>query len=504
MFSETGTAIFRLALAGFFLASVVCGQTQGQTGTAAPPANITNEQHRLPDGRIDYLEILNRKLSEGVTRENNAAVLLLQALGPKILDGTNSEDFLYHLGLLEFPFSEPVLVPASELASSDPVGYSEVRSRPWTRDEFPDWARWLESNREPLAIVREASLRPKFFQPMVIDDNRKGKTSSIRVMLADRPLVASSRAIKWVLISRAMCYIGQKDARAAIEDLQTMRLLVNRMSQPLTMVEMLTTIASDQIPFEGERRLLESGLLTPQQIEDYREFLLNNPLELDLRRTIEVGEKSMFLDNVQAIRLDGARVFSDLLFFEHPSGWLTSLDLSTVDWDVAAESAAIFDEISETLSEQDDRLRLEKLTVIEKRLKDEKKKLSDPAAVVAMIHNPEAQSRTIGKLLANAFAPASISMAAAEVRGRTFRELIDIAFALESYRLKTGRFPEQPGLLEPAFVPRLPIDRFTGGPLFYRPADNGYLLYSAGENRQDDGGEADDVRIIVDLEESVR
>ena len=37
-------------------------------------------------GYVDYVAALNAKLKEGVTRENNSAVLYLQAMGPAVLD----------------------------------------------------------------------------------------------------------------------------------------------------------------------------------------------------------------------------------------------------------------------------------------------------------------------------------------------------------------------------------------------------------------------------------
>src|SRR5687768_8112036 len=41
------------------------------------------EEPLRPDGYPDYIEALNARMSEGVTPENNAAVLLMRAIGPK-------------------------------------------------------------------------------------------------------------------------------------------------------------------------------------------------------------------------------------------------------------------------------------------------------------------------------------------------------------------------------------------------------------------------------------
>jgi hypothetical protein len=42
--------------------------------------------------------------------------------------------------------------------------------------------------------------------------------------------------------------------------------------------------------------------------------------------------------------------------------------------------------------------------------------------------------------------------------------------------------------LAPTYLPEVPLDLFSGKSLIYRPAENGYLLYSVGVNRRDDQG----------------
>lgn len=51
------------------------------------------------DGYPDYMAALNRKASEGVTPENNAAVPLVQAFGPAWIDSKDREQFFKLLGI---------------------------------------------------------------------------------------------------------------------------------------------------------------------------------------------------------------------------------------------------------------------------------------------------------------------------------------------------------------------------------------------------------------------
>jgi hypothetical protein len=72
---------------------------------------------------------------------------------------------------------------------------------------------------------------------------------------------------------------------------------------------------------------------------------------------------------------------------------------------------------------------------------------------------------------------------------QTYVELALLACGIERYRLRHGRFPDQPEAMKPEFVDSLPADLITGEPLVYRLADDGqFVLYSVGWNASDDGG----------------
>jgi len=64
-----------------------------------------------------------------------------------------------------------------------------------------------------------------------------------------------------------------------------------------------------------------------------------------------------------------------------------------------------------------------------------------------------------------------------------------VAVAVERYRLKRqGPLPENLVALVPEFLPQVPADPFDGQPLRYRKLSKGYVIYSVGRDRQDDGG----------------
>lgn len=68
-------------------------------------------------------------------------------------------------------------------------------------------------------------------------------------------------------------------------------------------------------------------------------------------------------------------------------------------------------------------------------------------------------------------------------------DLATVACALERYRLANGEFPPTLDTLVPQFAAKLPHDIITGEPLKYRRTEGGgFVLYSVGFNKADDGG----------------
>ena len=63
-----------------------------------------------------------------------------------------------------------------------------------------------------------------------------------------------------------------------------------------------------------------------------------------------------------------------------------------------------------------------------------------------------------------------------------------VAFALAWYQRVHGSYPADLASLAPKYLAKVPLDRFSGKALLYRPAANGYLFYSVGPNGSDEQG----------------
>jgi len=66
-----------------------------------------------------------------------------------------------------------------------------------------------------------------------------------------------------------------------------------------------------------------------------------------------------------------------------------------------------------------------------------------------------------------------------------------VAVMIERYRLEHDQLPASLSELVPTYTATLPPDPFTGQDLIYRIEEGSYVVYSIGENRQDDDGDLD-------------
>ena len=68
--------------------------------------------------------------------------------------------------------------------------------------------------------------------------------------------------------------------------------------------------------------------------------------------------------------------------------------------------------------------------------------------------------------------------------------MVICAIALKRYGVRHGKPPAALNSLVPDFVEFVPVDYMDGQPMKYRlNADGGFVLYSVGEDANDDGGD---------------
>jgi hypothetical protein len=111
-------------------------------------------------------------------------------------------------------------------------------------------------------------------------------------------------------------------------------------------------------------------------------------------------------------------------------------------------------------------------------------------------------------VLLHIFMPALTRVTTLDVRSIAQLHTARTGLAIERYRLATGKLPDTLADLMPTYLDAVPKDPFDGEDLKYKKLETGFVVYSIGEDGNDDGGKeksrkrsrppaTDDVTFIV-------
>ncbi len=92
------------------------------------------------------------------------------------------------------------------------------------------------------------------------------------------------------------------------------------------------------------------------------------------------------------------------------------------------------------------------------------------------------------RVLSDRLIPGLMRAYESQARHEAILDLMQMGILVEQHHARTGSYPESLDAIAPEFGGSLPVDPFTGNPYLYQPSDDGFLLYSIGQNLIDDGG----------------
>lgn len=453
------------------------------------------------DGYIDYEAALNERMKKGATPENNSNVLLWKAMGPAPEGAAMPAEFYRWLGIEEPPEQGDYLVGMEKyirehLKITEHDQANEVRnllervtSRPWKAADFPQIAGWIKANEKPLALVVEAGKRSHYFSPLVSRKD-KGPASLIAALL---PGVQKCREFTSLLAARAMLHLGEGRPDQAWQDLQACHRLARHVVKGATLIEGLVGIAIETIAANGDLAYLAHAKLTTQQIQARLRDLQHLPALAPMADKLDTGERFMFLDSVKLIEQGGLEALERMAGAadpKKPPSPFAQKYFESINWDPALRTAnKWYDRLVAMARIKDYEERHKTMLQFDHDIKELKVKATQPARMFLMtIGTAEAKGEAIGNILICLLMPAVLKVKQAEDRTEQVQNNLQLAFALAAYRAAQGRYPEQLEALAPKYLAKVPADVFTGKSVIYRPAEDGYLLYSVGPNRKDDEG----------------
>lgn len=468
------------------------------------------------DGLIDYRQAIVDLQGKDVLPEENAAIPFLQATWPCDLDAehqvlvcdalqmkvpaADGMEQLYNEELLAkitkrlndyaetLPNYDPIQFPTGTQNSTDLI--SETHYAPWTRDQIPELADWLDQQQPHFAKLGEMPSRPKYFlpSPNLLDD------SDEYLFAALLPTVQHMRDVSRALATRSMLAIGENRPNDAWEDVKLNFTLSRCCNQPDFLVSHLVCIAIRGVSLETLNVLLASGQCDAALLDEIEQFLAQLKPFDDMTPSINVMERLGGLD--AAISITEKKIDADDLLGTG-DGMLGSIAYAPFDRNAMLRKLnQWYDRIAMALEIDDLEEREQALEQLEDDIQTETQAAISAGNIAGAIFNQSARGELIAQIVTGLMLPAASQAVYAEERLNLQLQLARVTVALEKYRLEKGDYPDTLAPLESRVDPALLNDPYAAGQLRYEKRPPGFLLYSVARNRIDDGGLSQDGEIV--------
>jgi hypothetical protein len=504
------TALMLLLVVAISCHSVAAGQEKKRRPKFTIGKETTYVAKPLDaDGYIDFATALNERLQQGVTAENNAVVLLWKAFGPRPEGGAMPPAFFRWLGTPEPPPQgdyliglDRFLIEKAKLTRPDIDrlydGMAKYTERPWTAQQFPHIAAWLVANEKPVALAVAASTRAQYYSPLVPGSGRdpgKDHDRPSDLIGAQMPGVQKCREFATALTARAMLAISQERYDDAWQDLLACHRLGRLVARGGTLIDGLVGIAIDSMAAAADQTLLERAAGNPKRIKAWLRGLENLPPMPAMADKVDLTERIVALEEIMMVDRYG------LGHLEALAGGKTNKALEEaskraldgIDLDPGLRSAnQWYDRMAAAMRLKDRAAREKQMAQIDGDIKAMKGAAAARAAKAKGLFDPAApaaeRGKMLGELVLGLVIPAHRNVQRAGDRAEQVQRNLHLAFALAAYQRERGMYPPKLDALVPDYLATIPQDLFSGKALIYRPAGNGYLLYSVGANEIDDQG----------------
>jgi hypothetical protein len=462
------------------------------------------------DGTVDYVAAANEMLGKGVTAGNNAAIPLIQAVGPKILPELEREELLKRLGIAPLPDKGQYYVSPSdyidaERPDANSADQEKLLGKPWdvpkrgllSEADNPLLGGWLKRNARPLSLAVAASKRTRFYIPLT-SSHRPARMQDIVSWPHSKPPSELATA----LACRAMLEAGRGRFDSALADLVAARRLAALITHGGLLIDRLVAVGVDRLVLEGFTSLAGSGKLDARQARQLLAALEAGPLPPDSSDPARQVEFLFALDWITRIGREGldGGAFEPWTPEDKVPIPPVDLDMDEMlrltqrDWRqaLAADAMPTYAQRAEARRRTQQVLDPNVAAVAKKypNLLTGRRRLR---ALVEKLASAGRKERTLAvqEALSKAGGISAENLGALIEGGQARFDIARLVCALAAFRLETGRYPALLSELAPKYVPVVPKDVFSDKPLVYKRTAKGYLLYSVGPNMRDDGGEYD-------------
>lgn len=421
------------------------------------------------DGIPDYVGAarLEREKRE-VPLERNSMPLLVRAFGRDVLQAHNQPDVLAALGNPE-PLPVEQRLTLQRDFPEDPLDDPE---KPWTREQFPQVADWIDRNERALELVAAAVQKPSCYAPI------SGHIQSLREVGFDTvPFAVAGQ----LLFRRALWHLGNSDEAAALRDTHTLIALTERLTElDERLLPFLVSAA-----FRNKAGVIVRILATRYQGDEAKLHLL-----LDAWNTTPREPSPNCLRHELLISLEH---FVKEVNAAPPPGLDYNLVLEQLVRDYRRVESAFSDS---SFGRGQSRL----LSFTAPHFVEGMRRLwRHPTLyqIEKMIVGPRKHRRRLSRRFARSISPlmaASYEQALRKHTEHTTKDAITtVALLLEIHYSRLGRYPSGLADLARDLRALVPVDPFSGKCMRYRRTSTGYMIYSVGPNLEDEGTGDDDI-----------
>ncbi|MCC9606627.1 hypothetical protein LOC68_16915 [Blastopirellula sp. JC732] len=468
------------------------------------------------DGLVDYPQAILNMQGKNVSPEENAAIPFLQATWPCELspehqplvcdelqmpmppvDGMKS---LYNEQLRSLVGEQlGKMAPQTGTAPPQPLAQPEVHeiisaahNTPWTRDQLPAVADWLDEQQPHFAKLHEMNDRPKFYlpSPSLLDHKNDYLFASLL------PTVQHQRDAARSLSVRAMLAIGENRPYDAWEDIKTSFRLSNCYSQPGFLIELLVCNAIRGMAIQQLMVLLSSEECDAALLDEIEKYLAGLQPYDEMAPSIDTMERIAGLD--AAIAFSTHKVDAQEMLGGGNDAAVGTLTYAPFDRNaMLARLNVWYDRIAATAEIDDLEERQKAMEQLEIDLQAETQGAVTAGNIAGAIFNQTARGELIAQVLAGLLLPAVTQAVWAEERLNLQMQMTRVAVALEKYKLEKGDYPDTLAPLENRIDPALLKDPYSPAQLRYQKRPPGFLVYSVSRDRIDNGGNSHDGEIVA-------
>ena len=486
-------------------ASADDGQTPNKAGIRISKRTTYLTEPLDDDGFLDVIGALNQRYAAGVTAESNAAVsiwsiALPESLAPELMNG-----FYERLGIPMPADPAYVSLLAASKLENVPAGQNprvfDQQGRPqgpWDEKGYPELARWVKLNAEPLKKLHLAIQKPRYFVPLHVQaDAPAARVPAVSGMIL--PDIQSLRDFARLLQASAGYRLGQGDVNGAIQNaVDCVRLGTLARQQP-TLISNLVGIAIEAIGMQTLNFIVQHGNLSKEQCETLIQQLDNLPESLHCLEVLSESERLMYVDSVTFLASGQQQEVSEMLdsleMLDALSGGSVAgigrlMTAGTVDWNVVLENGnEFYNRLVAAGKQTTVRRRRRAMRELNRSLEERQKKMSGAGAVVLnLLGGKKSRGEAMSTLLLALLAPALEQTMEAESRREARENVTRIGIALAAWHADKKQYPERLTELVPGYLKTISDDPYVGRSPIYRRTEDGFLVYCVGTDLKDDKG----------------